>query len=233
MPDPEFVVGVSGGGKLTADEAVAVYSRGYVARLTEALGETFEGCWRVLGDDLFFAAAADHIRRNPSQSANLSDYGEHFLQHEASELHEFPFLGDLARFEWAFKEVFHSAPSRGLSATELASSTRPDSKFRFVSALRLMSLAHRVYAIWKRDRGDDTPLDPRQWEGAQALLIYKKEGNEIFIREIGGCEHATLAALVNGSSVADALEGASGMNPESAQSLFTLIADERLVAEVQ
>ena len=45
-----FVSWIAGGGKLTPAEAVGVYRNGYPARLSEALGETFEACWRMLGD---------------------------------------------------------------------------------------------------------------------------------------------------------------------------------------
>ena len=78
LTDPELVRTVTGGGKLTAAEAVEVYRGGYPARLTEALGETYEICWRVLGDEAFFAAAHDYIARAPSRTHNLSDYGADF-----------------------------------------------------------------------------------------------------------------------------------------------------------
>ncbi len=232
ISDPSFVASIRGGGKLSADEALAVYSRGYVARLTEALGETFEACWRVLGDERFFAAAAEYIRRNPSRSANLSDYGDNFLRCQAFESFEFPFLGDLATYEWEFKELFHVAPHRGLDAATLSARAKPDSRFRFGSAHRLLCFQHRVYPIWKRDRNDDSPLDPGQWQGPEHLLIYKKEGNSIFVRELSAAEFATLNSLRDGRTLADALESAPGMDAEAAQSLFGFIADSGLITDV-
>ena len=99
MTDPELVAAVTGGGKLSAAEAVDVYRGGYPARLTDALGETYETCWRVLGDEGFFAAAQTYISRHPSRSHNLSDYGEAFPE----------FLESL-RFDLGAAEVYVFTP---------------------------------------------------------------------------------------------------------------------------
>lgn len=235
LTDRDFIAGVAGGGALTAEEAVEVYRRGYPARLTEALGETFEGCWRVLGDGAFFAAAKDYIARNPSRSHNLSDYGlafPEFLESRA-DAEEAPFLGDLARFEWTFKELFHARPHEGLSAAVLAAKARPGAVLRLGGAVRLLSLRRRVYGIWRRDRADDTPLKNSDWEGAERLALYKKEGNPIFVRELTGPEHAALAALAEGRPLEDALASAAGLDAAGAQALFAFVADSGIVAEVR
>lgn len=235
MPDPALVAAVAGGGRLSARAAVDVYAKGYPVRLTEALGETYEGCWRVLGDELFFKVSADYIRRFPSLSYNLSDYGSSFadfLRCQVFDSFDFSFLGDLAQFEWEFKELFHAKPHSGLSAADLAAKAQPDSRFVFGGALRLLSLTHRVYGIWKRDRADDTPLEESEWEGEQRLALYKKEGNPIFVRELSAPEHAALSALIAGKTLDDALSGAEGMDEAGAGTLFGFLAEAGLVTEV-
>jgi hypothetical protein len=234
LADPEFVGAVTGGGKLTAAEAVEVYRRGYPARLTEALGETYEGCWRVLGDEDFFAAAKDFIARTPSLTHNLSDYGEgfpEFLESRPDARHA-PFLGDLARYEWTFKNLFHEAPHRSLDAAVLAAKARPDAALRFGAAVRFLSLRHRVHAIWRRDRSDDTPLEPSEWAGTERLILYKKEGNPIFSRRLTAPEHAALTALAAGRSLGDALAAAEGLDAAGAQELFAFVSESGIVAEV-
>lgn len=237
LADPAFVASVTGGGKLSARESVDVYAKGYVARLTDALGETFEACWRVLGDEHFFAVAADHIRRFPSSSYNLSDYGASFpdfLRGGALEPRglEAPYLGDLAAFEWEYKELFHQAPHAGLDAAALAAKAKPDSRFRFGSALRLLALEHRVHGLWKRDRADDTPIADAEWSGKQFLALYKKEGNDVFVKELSAAEHAALTALAAGRTLDEALASAEGMDEAGARSLFAFLAESRLIAEV-
>ncbi len=98
------------GGTLTADHALEVYSRGHVARLTEALGETFEAVWWVAGDEAFFRLAKNFILAHPSTFYNLSSYGRTFSDYLKKEtpFPNLPFLPHLARYEWTFKEMFHT-----------------------------------------------------------------------------------------------------------------------------
>jgi hypothetical protein len=236
LVDPAFVASVTGGGRLSAREAVEVYARGYPARLTEALGETYEACWRVLGDESFFAVAKDFIARSPSQSYNLSDYGAGFADYLRGTAPESfdgvpPFLGDLAAFEWEFKEVFHRAPPAGLGAAELAARAAPASRLRFVPALSLLSSGHRVYGMWKRVRDDASPILDAEWTGAERLALYKKEGNPVFVRELSAPEHAALTALAAGRPLDEALASADGLDEDGARALFAFLAEERLVAE--
>ena len=235
LADPEFVAAVTGGGKLTAAEAVDVYRGGYPARLTEALGETFEACWRVLGDEDFFAAARDYIARMPSLPHNLSDYGEDFPEFLESR----PGRGARAvpRRPGALRMDVQGFVSREAAR---GSRTPPFSRrrrgrtavLRFGGAVRLLSLRHRVYGIWKRDRSDDTPLEPADWTGAERLILYKKEGNAIFTRELTAPEHAALTALAAGRPLADALAGADGLDAAGAQALFAFVSESGIVAEV-
>lgn len=233
VTDADFVASVTGGGKLTAAEAVEVYRRGYPARLTEALGETYQGCWRVLGDDDFFAVTRDFIARFPSLTHNLSDYGVAFPEFLESrpESEDLPFVGDLARFEWAFKELFHRAPHVGLSPEALAAAAKPNGALKFGSAVSFLSLRHRVYDIWRRDRNDDTPLEEKDYMGEQRLILYKTDGNPIFVKELSGPEHAVLTALASGRSLEASLSETQGLTHEATQRLFAFVADARLVVE--
>lgn len=235
LPDADLIAGVTGGGTLTAAEAVDVYRRGYPARLTEALGETFEACWRVLGDEDFFAACRDFIARTPSQSHNLSDYGAAFPEFLESrpESDAAAFLGDLARYEWTFKELFHEKPHASLSAQALAAKVRPNSTLRFGGAVRLSTFRHRVHGIWKRDRADETPLEDAEWTGSERLVLYKKEGNSIFVRELTAPEHAALSGLAAGRPLDEALAAAEGLDDAGAAELFAFVADSAIVTEVR
>ncbi|MFI5361514.1 MAG: putative DNA-binding domain-containing protein [Elusimicrobiota bacterium] len=234
MTDPEFVAAVTGGGKLTAAEAVDVYRGGYPSRLTEALGETYETCWRVLGDEGFFAAARGYIARAPSRSHNLSDYGADFPEYLESLpiASDAPYLGDLARLAWTFKELFHEAPHAPLDPAVLAAKARPDCVLRFGPALRLLSHRHRVYGIFRRDNEDETPIETAEWRGSERLLLYKKESNAILARELTAPEHAALTALAAGRPLGGALAGAEGLDEAGARELFGFVSASGIVTGV-
>jgi hypothetical protein len=104
---------------------------------------------------------------------------------------------------------------------------------RFGPALRLLSLRHRVYGVFRRDNEDDTPIAETDWKGEERLLLYKKEGNPIYVRELSGPEHAALAALAAGRPLADALAGADGLDAAGAAELFGFVSASGIVAAVE
>lgn len=227
--DPAFVAGVRGGGALTAERAVEVYRGAYPARLTEALGETYEACWRVLGDEEFFRAARRYIARFSSTSYNLSDYGASFPEFLESGpwTQAAPFLGDLARLEWAFKGVFHARAHRGLEPAELAAAAGSGRRLALGAASALLAFKHRVRDVWSRDRADSSPLTPGDWTGAQNLILYKAGGSDVFTKELSGAEFAALSDLARGRALGEALD-AAGLDEAGAAALFSFAAAARL-----
>ena len=228
-----FVSAVSGGGRLSPAEAVEVYRGGYVARLSEALGETFQACWRVLGDEDFLGACRDYVRATPSVTHNLSNYGASFPQFLLERFKtEAPFIGDLARLEWAFKEMFHGKPHVGLSPAALAAAAKPQCVLRFGAALALLSFSHRVHALWKRDPADRTPLSAADWAGEERLILYKSGGSGVFTRVLAIAEFSALSALRDGRPLGDALAETEDLDENGARHLFTFISEDGLVTDV-
>lgn len=224
---PRFAASVTGGGRLSAREAVDVYRRGYPARLSEALGETFESCWRVLGDEDFLKDCAVYARSVPSVSHNLSDYGRSFpaflLKRRRSHA---PFIADLARLEWEFKELFHEAAPEALEPAALAAAATESSRF-VVGPHRLLSFKHRVHAIWRRDRGDEKPLRKSDWTGAELVLLHKRGS-----RVLSAPEAKAFAALSKGKTLAESL-GKSGLDEAGTGAFFAFLAEARLLESVR
>lgn len=232
--DEAFAAGVTGGGRLSPAAAVGVYRRAYPARLTEALGETYERVWRVLGDDDFFATCAAFVAASRSTSYNLSDYGREFpaFLEKRPELGHAPFLGDLARLEWTFKELFHAKSPAGLPPEELARVATPNARFVFGGATALLALGHRVHAVWTRDLEDDAALEPDQWRGREDLFLYNKDGR-IYSRVLTPPEAAALGALRDGKTLEAALAGAEGLDSDAVSALFRDLAQAHVVVEVR
>lgn len=232
--DSAFVAAVEGGGKLTSAQAVEVYRNGYPARMSEALGETFEACWRMLGDEDFLEGCRVYARSVPSTSYNLSDYGATFPDFLLSRFKDdAPFIGDLARLEWSFKELFHAEPHAGLAPAGLSVAVKNDSVLVFGSAVIFLSFTHKVHGLWKRDRNDATPLNPSDWSGPQQVLLHKSGGTPVFSRILAASEASALKSLHEGRPLAEALAAAKGLDEAAARNLFLFISEARLVTEVR
>jgi hypothetical protein len=231
---PAFVASVAGGGRLSARDAVDVYRKGYPARLSEALGETFEACWRVLGDRDFLEACEEYARSVPSTSHNLSDYGRSFPGFlKKSFGREAPFIEDLAVLEWEYKELFHQAPHDPLPAAVLAGSVKDDSVLVFGPAIRFMKFGHAVHRIWKRDRRDDSPIEKREWAHEEWVLLYKGGGAAVGSSALAAPEASVLSSLMKGARLNKALSKAKGMNEDRTKRLFSFLADAGVITEVR
>lgn len=220
---------IAPGGTLTADMALNVYQTGYQVRLTEALGETFEAVWWVTGDTNFFRLAKDYLILHPSSSYNLSDFVETFPSFLADRqpFADLPFLGDLARFEWLFKDVFHSAPHQPLSPERLQQiNLSKDIRLTFGPSLRLFSSPYGVYEIWKLRNTPQTPISQDLWDHPQCLLAYQHQ-QQVYIQRLSPSEHDILKVLLGGASIGDALHNAliqyPDLSPQMVSDLFALM----------
>lgn len=231
--DPAFIGRIKGGSRLSSEEAVAVYRDGYPARMSEALGETFEACWRVLGDEEFLEACKIYSRSVPSKSHNLSDYGHSFPEFLLNRFQAHaPFIGALGTLEWSYKELFHAAPHMALTAEQLSVAVKENSVLMFGSAVKSLSFKHSVVDIWKRDRADASPLSRSDWDAPQCALLYKSGGTTVFSRLLAAPEASVINSLFNGISMDQAL-AASTLDEAGARNLFSFIAEAGLITEVK
>lgn len=188
------------GGSLSRQEAIQVYQRAYVARLTEALGETFEGVWRVLGDSEFFAVAEAYIRETPSCSYNLSAYGSDFPAYlKRQSWDELEFLFDLATFELCFREIFHSRAEKPMDRETLSALLQEDRPLLLSSALRALQTENSIYDFWKKKIDECLDLSSIGHKKPSYLVLYKRE-RQVFIRSLSRGQYGFFQGMLEGLS---------------------------------
>lgn len=201
---------------LNRKQCLEIYRKGYKARLTESLGSTFEACWWVLGDESYFQVAEDYLRGNPSQTYDLSDYGESFpdFLKTHSESQEIPFIFDLAKFEWLFKTVFHSA---NLVSGLNVSAVTEDSLLKLNPLAALFSSEFAVYEIWKNRTESIEVLGDVPWENPAFYLLFRRDG-KIYVRAMEAEAFQLLKIFENGQSLSHAVDLISVQFPEITES---------------
>lgn len=233
--DEKLISSIRPGGTLSnGAEALRVHENGYYASLTDALGETFEAVWWVLGDDKFFEVARSYIRGNPSVSPNLSDFGSSFPEYlkTLKEFQSFPFLTDLGQFEWKFKTVFHKPQHSPESSVDFAQNPILDhSKFQFAPSVQLHRGGHTIYPIWELRQRSEKPDQLPDFNKPEYLFMYKKN-SEIYIQPVTAAEFQILDNLHRGRTLEESLEEAaqtSDVSPETVQTLFQSLAQSGAV----
>ena len=208
LVDQGFLDGIIAGGSLSSETALEVYRTGHIVRLTEALGETFEALWWVAGDDDYFCLAKEFLLAHPSTTYNLSDFGELFPAFLAARqpFSDLPFLADLARFEWAFKEVFHLPSHTSLTPDQFQQhSLSGNLRFVFAPSVRLFHSPYSVYEIWKRRGTEQQSLSEDDWKTPQWLLLYKHQ-QQIYVKHVNEPEYLLLDYLCSSASIEESLE---------------------------
>jgi hypothetical protein len=112
---------------LTAAQRLAIYQRGYYARLIACLEGQFRALKHALGEQLFRDFAKEYLLRHPSHSPTLAHLGNRFSEFleetrpdkDAAEKEEWiDFMVELARFEWDLYTVFDLPGDEGRDPVE-------------------------------------------------------------------------------------------------------------------
>lgn len=225
---------IPAGSLITSQAAIEVHKKGYYARLTEALGETFEGSWFAMGDELFFSICEEYIREHRSEEYNLSNYGNDFpaFIESKKEMIAIDFIHDMARFDWEFKELFHEKQHISISNEELAIlQSNPYVGLIFGNAVRLFKSNFSIYKVWKQRKNDlDGESSVINYNQEENLLIYKKD-DEIYIKILTGFQFNLLRSLEDGKLVSDIFDDLSIENKDEIIDLFQIIGSTGIVTK--
>ena len=227
------------GGSLSSDAALEVYRTGHIVRLTEALGETFEAVWWVAGDDDYFRLAKEFLLAHSSSSYNLSDFGKPFpdFLDKRQPFSDLPFLADLARFEWLFKEVFHLPAHTSLTPEHFQQHILSGNlRLSFGPSVRLFRSPYSVYEIWKLRGTIQESLPEKIWCKPQWLLCYKHQ-QQVYIKHLSEPEYLLLNHLCSGTSIEESLERTlqdfSDITASTVSDLFKVINHTGIVTHLK
>ncbi len=221
--------------KLSVEQAFHIYRRGYVVRLIETLGETFEAVWWVLGDEAFYDVCQRYINLHPSSFYDLSDYGHDFpaFLQESVDLAEFPFLYDLARFEWLFKDIYHASNPDPVSMERVQEMLQTeDFRVHFVKAMDIFESPYSVYEFWSRRKEVGAQREDIVWRKPESLLIYKKQ-MQVVVHRLGFVGAQVLLEMKEGLSITEALgDFANSLTPEKITQLFHMMMEAGIIEDV-
>ena len=135
-----------------------VYRNNVAAGMIEALRATYPAIERLVGADFFAASARVYLDRNPPRSPLLFRYGESF----GAFLDGFPpaastpYLGDVARLEWARVQAYHAEDAVPLAIAALAGYPERDTgglRFTLHPSLALIPSRWPVVSLWAASTG--------------------------------------------------------------------------------
>ncbi|TVQ59692.1 MAG: DUF2063 domain-containing protein [Rhodobacteraceae bacterium] len=187
----------------------AVHRNNVLAGLVDALAETCPAVRALTGEAFFRAAAAAFARAHPPRSPVLMEWGGAF----GGWLDAFPpaasvpYLGDVARLEWARTRAYHAPEALALPLSALgavAPGALAEKRLRLHPSVRLVASRFPVVALWAETTGraPRTALDLSRPETA---LVARPE-DEVTVRALAPEAAAFLSAIVAGGRFGAAAE---------------------------
>lgn len=218
---PELAAAVSerpGQFGLAPPARLAIYHNAYRSRMRAALSEAYERTWSYVGDELFAELADSYLQAHPSQFRNLRWFGGDFAAHAARTLPDYPFVAELAGFEWALGLAFDAADAVPLRAADLAALAPREwdgQRFGLHPSLRILEQRWNAVALWQALVAQREPPEADESATPLCWLVWRRDGQPHFrsieplealaLREIGG--GATFGAVC-----AAAQAGADGVD---------------------
>ncbi|HRJ62080.1 MAG TPA: DNA-binding domain-containing protein, partial [Azospirillaceae bacterium] len=198
---------------------IAVHRNTYFGSLTEALAAAYPVTEKLTGAAFFALAARAFIDANPPTKPDLAAYGGDFgdFLDAFPPAASVPYLGDVARLEWARVEATFAAEAEPLDPAALAL-VPPDQiaglVFAFHPSARLVQCRWAAHSVWLAHREDPpVPVDPAA--GPETVLLVRP-ADRMLTERLGQGEAALIAALMTGQSLggaaAEALAAAPGLD---------------------
>lgn len=218
---------------------LAIYINHFRVTLIEALASAFPVVQQLVGEPFFRAAARRYVREIPPADPCLFAYGDAFPAFVArlTEAASLPYLGGVARLEWAIHQAWH-APDAEVVDTETAAGALAvagiaDVHIRLHPSCRLVASRFPVDRIWQVHQ---QPCDERSAialdAGAARLLVHRRD-NDVGWLSLAEADLAFLAAVAAHDSLCGAVSAGIARDANFAPaSLFTALIDGGLIAAI-
>lgn len=155
-------------GDLAPTRRLQLYRNNHYENLTEALAAVYPVVVRLVGEPFFRQTARAYVASHPSRRGDIHCYGDGFgdFLDGLPQAADYPYLGDVARVEWAYHSVFHTErrpPFDPQTLLTLDQGDYPRLRLEIQPAARLVASDYPVRHIWETNQ--------EGWEGEQGVRL--------------------------------------------------------------
>ncbi len=195
---------------ISVKERLKVYHNNVVGSLTEVLRDTYSLVNNLVGDEFFGQMARQFIFDHPPHAGFMHGYGDGFAEFIDSydAVRDYPYLGDVARFEWAMHYAYYAPDDDAMVAdalSKIAPEKLPEQVLDLRKSATLISSPYPLLDIQAFCESDGQ-IDAPDLSAAQKcrLLIIRPaleviflplEEDEFFMLSLLNDEHPLGAAL--------------------------------------
>lgn len=200
--------------------------------LIDALRSTYPAIVTAVGDTYFDALAAEFSLRSPPRSPVLQEYSPEFpgFLDQFQPLVDWPWLGDVARIDWARREAYHAHDAAPLGARQLQAwpaDALMDASLKLHPSLRTLSSPYPAWSLWLFQQHSDAPAAD-VWR-AESVQVWRNDLG-VHQRLLGAGEASLRRAIADGWPLGDAIQTAQTLDPQfDPVSAFASLLGEGLI----
>jgi hypothetical protein len=201
---------------LGGERRIRIYRNNFRISLTETLAAIYPVTARLVGEGFFRQTAGSYVREVRSTSGDIRQYGRTFPEFLAAlpGIENLAYLPDVARLEWAYHSVFHSAikvPLDPLSLRAVAADDYPMLRFALQPAVRLMRSDYPVLRIWQLNLEEWQGETVNLYEGGVQLLI-QRHADTVTVVPLAAGDYCLLESLNRGQPLAEGIAIAASVD---------------------
>ncbi|OGT38498.1 MAG: hypothetical protein A3F12_04120 [Gammaproteobacteria bacterium RIFCSPHIGHO2_12_FULL_38_14] len=209
--NPNFQNSIVNTKKVPAETRLAIYNNAYRSRLVDALAANYPVLQTYLGCEQFEALGQAYLSANPSSFRSIRWFGDQLVNflNEHADYKAFPYLAELAQFEWVLTLVFDATDSPVLQMEEMGSippGAWVNMRLQTHPSLHRLSLSWNVVQIWQAISDDKTPPDPIENSVPIHWVVWRKDLTNHFC-SLTEDEAWAIDALLNGATFSGICEG--------------------------
>lgn len=214
-------VDVIGSKVLSAQDRLTIYRGSILGGITTALMGIYPVCLKLVGEQFFTHMVAGYLRKYPSGSPDLGDYGadlgdylDDFINIHDSTQH-LVYLPDSARLEWLWHQAFNasdveSVQSRYQPLEELALvevEQQGNIVFKLDPSIGVMESAYPVDEIWRLNQEHSDELASVDLDvGGSCFIVQRNNNFDMVISKLNHDEFQFITAIHRGESFAQIVE---------------------------
>ncbi|NOX91868.1 MAG: DUF2063 domain-containing protein [Gammaproteobacteria bacterium] len=193
-------------------QRLQIYRNNFVISLREALMGVYPVIYKLTGEEFFQHVAREYIRHHPSRTGNLHDFGDKFagFLQAFPDLEALPYLPDVARLEWAYHQVFHTAEDGVLNLSALAALDEKQTAsltFQLSNCCVWLTSDYPVLRIWQVNQNDQEELTVSLDEGGVQCVVLR-HGQQIEFYPLSVGVFTLIDSLAKNNVFAQACEDA-------------------------
>lgn len=179
----------------------AVYRNNVQHSLTRALGARFPVIEQLVGTEFFTAMARVFIADNPPPSPVLLHWGERFpdFLDQFAPVRHLPWLGDVARLEFARGRAYHAADAVPVAPDALALADPGSLRFVLHPSVTLFASRFPAVQIWQAHQSG--PPRALVTSGSDHALVARQSDLSVVVEPVEQGTYAVLETLQAGATL--------------------------------